>query len=212
MIFQGGLCVKASPLFAGTGYHIRLSSVNPIVRWGANILVAFQETGKIFFKKALWKPGLICEDKSKWRRGEDPRAETREAMAMKQPGPQYLKTMVETASPVRNIIALYEKCLSHLVTARESLASGDIALKVESLRKAMDILFYLDSALDATEPEAAQPLHDSYQMILAQLSLTNSENSSEALDQAEKWLAGLLEAWQGVAPAGGNQGRAEPNP
>jgi len=139
-------------------------------------------------------------------------AETREEMAMKQPGPQYLKTMVETASPVRNIIALYEKCLFHLGSARESFVAGDIALKAESLRKAMDILFYLDSALDATEPKAAQPLHDSYQRILAQLSLANSENSQEALGLAEKWLAGLLEAWQGVVPGGGNQGRAEPNP
>ncbi|MCX5877094.1 MAG: flagellar protein FliS [Deltaproteobacteria bacterium] len=125
---------------------------------------------------------------------------------MKQPGPQYLKTMVETASPVRNIIALYEKCLLHLGDARKSLDAGDIAHKVESLRKAMDILFYLDSALDATAPEAAQPLHHSYQMILAQLSLANSENSQESLRMAEKWLAGLLAAWQGIVPGSKKQG------
>jgi len=131
---------------------------------------------------------------------------------MKQPGPQYLKTMVETASPVGNIIALYEKCLFHLGRARESLAAGDIALKAESFRKAMDILFYLDNALDGAEPEVAQPLHHSYQMILVQLSLANSENSQKALDLAEKWLVGLLEAWQGIASGGGNQGGAEVNP
>lgn len=123
---------------------------------------------------------------------------------MKQPGPQYLKTMVETASPVRTIIALYEKCLIHLGNARESLAAGNVAAKAESLRKAMDILFYLDNALDASVPEAAQPLHESYSMILAQLSLANSENSRQALNLAEKWLAGLLEAWQGIAPGDEN--------
>ena len=133
-------------------------------------------------------------------------------MGMKQPGPQYLKTMVETASPVRNIIALYEKCLFHLGSARESLAGGNIALKAESLRKAMAILFYLDNALDGSAPEAVQPLHDSYQMILAQLSLANSGNSPEALERAEKWLAGLLEAWQGVASGGGGQGQTGANP
>ncbi len=133
-------------------------------------------------------------------------------MRMKQPGPQYLKTMVETASPVGNIIALYEKCLFHLVGARKSLAAGDIALKAESLRKAMDILFYLDNALDGAEPEAARSLHRSYQMILAQLSLANSEKSQDALDLAEKWLAGLLAAWQGIAPGGGNQSPVESNP
>ncbi len=133
-------------------------------------------------------------------------------MGMKQPGPQYLKTMVETASPVRNIIALYEKCLFHLGSARKNLAAGDIASKAESLRKAMDILFYLDNALDANKPEAAQPLHDSYQMVLAQLSLANSENSAAALDLAEKWLVGLLEAWQGIAPGGGNQGQVKLTP
>jgi len=131
---------------------------------------------------------------------------------MQQPGPQYLKTMVETASPVRNIIALYEKCLFHLTGAREGLAAGDIARKAESLRKARDILFYLDKALDRAEAEAAQPLHESYQMILAQLTLANSGNSPEALALAEKWLAGLLEAWQGVASGAGNQGQAGCNP
>lgn len=131
---------------------------------------------------------------------------------MKQPGPQYLKTMVETASPVRNIIALYEKCLLHLNSARQSCVAGDIARKAESLRKARDILFYLDNALDSAEPEAAQPLHESYQMILAQLSLANSGNSPAALALAEKWLAGLLEAWQGVASDAGDQGQTGFNP
>jgi flagellar protein FliS len=120
-------------------------------------------------------------------------------MAMKQPGTQYLKTMVDTASPVRNIIALYEKCLVHLGNARESLVAGDVAAKAESLRKAMDILFYLDNALDASDPDAAHSLHESYRMILVQLSLANSKNSRQALGLAEKWLTGLLEAWQGIA-------------
>ena len=129
-------------------------------------------------------------------------------MCTGQPGPQYLKTMVETASPVRNIIALYEKCLFHLGSARESLAAGDIVLKAESLRKAMNILFYLDNALDFTEPEAARLLHGSYQMILAQLSLANSGNFPEALALAEKWLVELSAAWQGIAPGSENQGLA----
>lgn len=145
------------------------------------------------------------------RRGEYPRR-AKGKVFMKQPGPQYLKTMVETASPVRNIIALYEKSLFHLGSARKNLAAGDIALKVESLRKAMDILFFLDNALDGAEPEAAHSLHESYQMILAQLSVANSENSQEALDLAEKWLVGLLEAWQGIAPSHGNQGQQEAKP
>ncbi|HIJ89644.1 MAG: flagellar protein FliS [Desulfobulbaceae bacterium] len=133
-------------------------------------------------------------------------------MDTKQPGQQYLKIMVETASPVRNIIALYEKCLSHLRSARKSLAAGEIALKSESLCKAMDILFYLDNTLDSAEPKTAQSLHRSYQVILAQLSLANSGNSLEALGQAEKWLVGLLRAWQGIAPGGENQGPAGSSP
>lgn len=129
---------------------------------------------------------------------------------MKQPGSQYLKTMVETGSPVCTIIALYEKCLLHLGSVRESLANGDVSFKAESLRQAMDILFYLDNALDGAEPEVAQPLHGSYQVILAQLSLVNSADSLEALDLSEKWLAALLEAWQGSESGLGNQGQTEP--
>lgn len=139
-------------------------------------------------------------------------AEAGEEMGTKQPGPQYLKTMVETGSPVCTIIALYEKCLIHMGDARESLAAGEIACKAESLRKAMDILFYLDNALDAAEQEAAQPLHDGYQMILSQLSLANSGNALEALSLAEKWLAGLLAAWQGHGSGHGNPGQTRPTP
>jgi flagellin-specific chaperone FliS len=49
-------------------------------------------------------------------------------------------------------------------------------------------------------------------MILVQLTVANSENSPEALALAEKWLAGLLEAWQGVASGAGNHGQAGFNP
>jgi flagellar biosynthetic protein FliS len=133
-------------------------------------------------------------------------------MGPKQPGPQYLKTMVETASAVGNIIALYERSLFHLRNARESLVAGDIARKVESLRKAMDILYYLDNTLGSVESEATHILHDSYQMLLAQLSLANSENSPESLALAEKWLAGLLEAWQGIASAEKDQDPAGQSP
>lgn len=133
-------------------------------------------------------------------------------MGPKQPGTQYLKTMVETASPVGNVIVLYEKCLFHLRSARESLVAGDIVRKAESLRKAMDILFYLDNALDAVESDAAYSLHQSYQMLLAQLSLANSKNSSKSLQLAEKWLAALLEAWQGSVSPGEKQGPAGQNP
>lgn len=129
---------------------------------------------------------------------------------MKQPGSQYLKTMVETGSPVCTIIALYEKCLFHLGSVRESLANGDVSFKAESLRQAMDILLYLDNALGGAEPEVAQPLHGSYQVILAQLSLVNSADSLEALDLSEKWLAALLEAWQRSESGLGNQGQTEP--
>ena len=129
-------------------------------------------------------------------------------METRQPGAQYLKTMVETAGPVRTIIALYEKCLVHLESARESFVAGDVAGKAESLRKAMDIVFYLDNVLDASKPEAAQPLRESYQLILVQLSLANSENSQQRLALAEEWLAELLGAWRGMAPGEENPSQA----
>lgn len=100
----------------------------------------------------------------------------------------------------------------HLKNARENLAAGDISRKADSLRKAMDILFYLDATLDSNEPEAASPLHDSYQLILHQLSLGNSGNSVEALEIADKWLSGLLEAWQGLGRSSGeNKKKGEPS-
>ncbi|MGV1098247.1 flagellar export chaperone FliS [Thiovibrio sp. JS02] len=129
---------------------------------------------------------------------------------MKHPGEQYLKTMVETGTPVRSVVLLFEKCLFHLAGVRDCLGRGDIAGKAAGLRKAMDIVGYLDNSLDFGTPEAAGPLRESYRLILSRLSRANLQNSLADVQVAEKWLGELHDAWEAIdqhGPVGGGGGK-----
>lgn len=109
----------------------------------------------------------------------------------------YLKTMVETSTPLQNIILLNEKCLLHLANAREAMALADVGAKAEAVRKALDILLFLDNSLDFSGGgEAAAQLHNTYQLFVSQLTLANSRNDAALIAGMEKRLHDLLTAWK----------------
>ncbi|MFZ5774397.1 MAG: flagellar export chaperone FliS [Thermodesulfobacteriota bacterium] len=115
---------------------------------------------------------------------------------MKSHARQYLRIMVESATPVENVVALCEKCLLHLEAVREGLAAGEVAAWRGALRKAMDILCYLEGSLDDGRPEQAELIGKGYRLILAKLGQVGAQQDLAALAQAEHWLAGMLSVWR----------------
>lgn len=111
----------------------------------------------------------------------------------------YQKTMVQTSSPLENIILLNERCLSYLTRLQESIERKCIADKVTYMDKVMDIIITLDSCLDFSQGEIAENLHKCYQCMLAQISQANIKNDVAPLELTKKWLTELLDTWKAIA-------------
>lgn len=112
---------------------------------------------------------------------------------------QYQKVMLNTSSPLENIILLYEKCLRHLKQAHNSIELGEAAERQTALSKAIDIIMALDNALDLNAGEIAHNLHNIYLSMIFQLALANSKNQIEPLAAVQKLLAELLDGWKQIS-------------
>lgn len=110
----------------------------------------------------------------------------------------YQKNMVQTSSPVENIILLHEKCIQHLIYFRKSLEEKNLVQKAVHLKKAMDIIVALDDELDFSQGEIPAQLHILYQCMLAQLSQSNIKNEIDPVAVTDSLISGLLDVWRKI--------------
>ena len=109
---------------------------------------------------------------------------------------RYQQMEVTTASPVLIVVKLYEGALRRVQTASAAIASGDVHLKAESIRKAIAIVTELRCGLDLEQGrEIAANLDGLYGFVLDRLVEGNVNNDGAALGEAERVLGILLEAW-----------------
>jgi flagellar protein FliS len=109
-----------------------------------------------------------------------------------------LETGVESASPQRLIIMLYEGALKAIFSAKAAIARRDVAAKGEALSKAISIIDQgLAPALDLESGgEIAQNLLALYDYILMRLLQANLKNDVHSLDEAGRLLSELKQAWE----------------
>ncbi|BBM84996.1 flagellar export chaperone FliS [Candidatus Uabimicrobium amorphum] len=112
---------------------------------------------------------------------------------------QYKKIIVNTSSPVENIILLYKKSIQSLILAEQKLINEDYSAKGQAILKTIDIINLLNSNLDFSQGDVAKRLHEAYEIILAHLTKANTHNDLDSLRNAQKWLKDLLETWQQIA-------------
>ncbi len=111
----------------------------------------------------------------------------------------YMKNSVQTASPLQQIILLYDKAIVSLKTAKEHIKEGDIKGKIQNITKASDIVRALDSALDFDKGgEIASNLHMLYQFIDTSLFQVHAKNDIKLLDDLIEILQNLKEGWEGI--------------
>ena len=111
----------------------------------------------------------------------------------------YVKNSVETASPIEQIIMLYDRAIVSLKDAKTNIEQKDIKAKVANITRASDIVRALDSALDFEKGgEIAQNLHLLYDFILSQLPLAHARNDVKLLDDLIEILENLKEGWEGI--------------
>jgi flagellar secretion chaperone FliS len=109
-----------------------------------------------------------------------------------------VETGVESASPQRLIIMLYDGALKSVFAARAAMERRDIAGKGAALSKAIAIIDAgLRAALNVDAGgEIAQNLLALYDYISSRLLHANVKNDVESLDEAARLLAELKHAWE----------------
>ncbi len=119
---------------------------------------------------------------------------------MVNPYDTYLKTTVETAPPIKQVVMLYDRAIVALREAEENIKNNDIQSKINNIYKAVDIINALDSALDMENGgEIASNLRDLYDFIDRQLVIVNSKNDLTLLNDLIEILETLKSGWEEIS-------------
>lgn len=125
---------------------------------------------------------------------------------MRNPAQSYakigLEVAVETASPHKLILMLFDGAVAAINIAKFEMASGEIAKKGASISKAIDIITNgLRASLDMEAGgELAERLSALYEYMAQRLLFANLKNSTAALDEVLELLNSLRSAWEQIAP------------
>ncbi len=115
--------------------------------------------------------------------------------ANKQLYDQYKKTSVETTSPGKLIIMLYNGCILNIQKAKQAIDKRDTQSAHENIIKAQKIVLELIVTLNM-EYEIAHQLFVVYDYIYNLLVDANIRKDTGLLDEAERHLADMRDTWQ----------------
>jgi flagellar protein FliS len=118
---------------------------------------------------------------------------------------QYVASSVDTMSPGRAIVALYDRMLIDLDRAVAALAIDNVAAAHRELVHAQEIVAELHLALDVEAWEAAAGLADLYRFVHAELIAANVEKDPSRIAACRELMRPLRDAWNqivNVAPGG----------
>jgi flagellar secretion chaperone FliS len=111
-----------------------------------------------------------------------------------------VETTVNSASPERLVVMLYEGALKAVFTAKRAMTHGETALKGEAISKAIAILDQgLRPALDLENGGGiAANLLALYDYVSTRLLYANLKNDASSLDEAARLLTELKGAWEAL--------------
>lgn len=107
---------------------------------------------------------------------------------------------VLTASPLTFVHLLYRGAMDSIGSARRYLRLGDIRARSSAISKAMRIVTELSLSLNQQEGgELSRNLAELYSYVETLLIKANSEQCDPPLEEAERLLGTLAEAWESCA-------------
>ncbi|MFN4033739.1 MAG: flagellar export chaperone FliS [Fimbriimonadales bacterium] len=113
---------------------------------------------------------------------------------------RYLETAVETASPARLIVMLYDGAIRFVNEAAYAMRQRDYETQNTKLLRAQKILAELISSLDFDKGgEIAENLFRLYTYMYNRLVEANINDSVETLEHVTRLLSELREAWDTIA-------------
>ena len=120
-------------------------------------------------------------------------------MSLPNPYAQYRQNSVETASPTRLVVMLYDGAIRFLSQALAAMQAGQHAPQSVLIGKAQAIIAHLHDTLDAEAGSAfAESLSGIYTALLRTLTAANIENQRGPVEEALSILRELRETWAEV--------------
>src|SRR4051794_22819603 len=122
---------------------------------------------------------------------------------------KYVTDSVETMSPGRIIVALYDRCLLDLDRAVSGIEHDNLVATHAALVHAQAIINELTDALDVERWPAARQLISLYQFVNAELVVANVSKDAARIFECRQLLAPLRDAWYEASGAIGSSGETE---
>ena len=114
----------------------------------------------------------------------------------------YRHTHVQSSSPLELVVLLYNGLLEQLLATGQAFERNDLIAKRDHLSRAFAILAELQSTLNMAEGgEIAVSLDTLYAYSIDRLSDFNVKGDRAALDEVQRLLAPLRDAWTEIATA-----------
>lgn len=113
---------------------------------------------------------------------------------------QYLEQKIQNASPVEQIVMLYDGSIKFILKAKQAIDEGDIEARCNANQRAIKIVSYLMGILsDEKGGEITPLLYRVYSHVIALLVQIDIQNSHEPADQAIGHLKELRASWVQLA-------------
>lgn len=116
--------------------------------------------------------------------------------AIRDPYQSYRQNQVETADQPTLLLMLYSGALKFLSQARGAMKDNDIEEANRLLGRVQDILCELMGSLNPDLPDISGSLFQLYEYMHHQLVQANVKKDPAYIDEVEKMLSTMLEAWQ----------------
>ncbi len=111
----------------------------------------------------------------------------------------YLRDSVETASPGRLLVMLYDRLVLDLDRATAACAHADVERAHEALVHAQDVVSELQGTLDIDTWPAAGRLSEVYDFVLEELCAANITKDPRRVEACRRVIAPLRAAWREAA-------------
>jgi flagellar protein FliS len=112
----------------------------------------------------------------------------------------YRQTSVQSSSPLELVVLLYDGALRHVVAAKDAAHRKDLVARREASSKALAIVTELQITLNLEDGGAVATSLDSlYTYMMERLVYATARKDSTALDEVEKLLRSLRDAWAQIA-------------
>jgi flagellar protein FliS len=112
---------------------------------------------------------------------------------------RYVSDAVDTMSPGRLIVALYDRLSLDLERAEFAIGSRDIAAAHHALLHAQEILWELFGSLDPSRWPPAAGLASLYQFIINELITANVRKDVKKVVECRELIEPLRDAWRQAA-------------